>query len=514
VTIDVTPLMRARAGRRRNELARLDPVAAQERMLLQLLRSAAETRFGRDHGFQAIRSVAEFQARVPLRNYDAMWADYWQGAFPRLDGASWPGPIRFLALSSGTTTGKTKYLPVTPAMRRSNTRAGFDLLVHHFGAQPRSRLFRGKTFMLGGSTTLTEEAPGIYSGDLSGIAVKTLPFWARPYVFPKAELALMSDWQQKVERLALESLDENISALTGTPSWVLILLERVRALRDARGEAGAPLYRDLQLFVHGGVSFAPYRARFLKMFEGVNVDLREAYAASEGFVASADRGFGEGMRLNLDTGLFLEFIPVDELGAANPRRHWIKTAETGVNYALALSNCAGAFAYLIGDTVRLVDKSPPRLLVTGRTSYGLSAFGEHLIAEEIESAVAAAAGAIGADVTDYSVGAVFPQVGQSRGGHLYVVEFASAVPAETAVTRFGDVIDSTLLGLNDDYRAHRAGEFGMLPPMVRAVPAGTFAAWMKSRGKLGGQHKVPRVINDRELWAKLLDFVSKNGQPR
>jgi hypothetical protein len=357
---------------------------------------------------------------------------------------------------------------------------------------------------------LTEEAPGTFSGDLSGIAVKTLPLWARPYVFPKAELALMTDWQEKVERLARQSLDEDIRALTGTPSWVLILLERVRALRDARGETGRPLFSDLELFVHGGVNFAPYRSRFLKLFEGADVDMREAYAASEGFIAGADRGFGEGLRVNLDHGLFFEFISVDELGSANPRRHWIKTAETGVNYALALSSCAGAFGYMLGDTVRLVDRSPPRLLITGRTSYGLSAFGEHLIAEEIESAVAAAASAIGADVTDYSVGAVFPQAGQPRGGHLYVVEFAGTVPNTEAIKRFREILDSTLLRLNDDYRAHRAGEFGMLPPDVRAVAPGTFARWMKSRGKLGGQHKVPRVINDRELWNNLAGFVAAN----
>jgi len=489
----------------------LDPVAAQERVLRGLLRRAAGTRFGRDYDFSSIRSVADFQARVPLRDYDAMWGDYWKAAFPRLSGASWPGPVRHLALSSGTTTGKTKYLPVTPAIRHSNARGGFDLLAHHFAARPYSRLFRGKTFMLGGSTALTEEAPGIFSGDLSGIAVKTLPLWARPYVFPKGELALMSDWQEKVERLARESLDEDIRALTGTPSWVLILLERVRALRDARGELGRPLYSELELFVHGGVNFAPYRSRFTKLFEGADVDQREAYAASEGFIASADRGFNEGLRIHLDHGLFYEFIPVDVLGSANPRRHWIKTAETGVNYALALSSCAGVFGYLIGDTVRLVDKSPPRLLVTGRTSYGLSAFGEHLIAEEIESAVAAAASAIGADVTDYSVGAVFPQDGQPRGGHLYVVEFAGGAPDQEALKRFGEVLDSTLLRLNDDYRAHRAGEFGMRPPEVRAVGPGAFARWMKSRGKLGGQHKVPRVINDRELWNDLLRFVSTAG---
>jgi GH3 auxin-responsive promoter len=505
--LDFTPPIRVLAARRRREIAHLDPIATQERVLLSLLKRAEGTRFGRDHGFSSIGSVAEFQARVPLRPYDAMWNEYWKDTFPRLAGVSWPGPAPYLALSSGTTSGKTKYLPVTPAMRKSNARAAFDVLVHHFAAQPRSHLYGGKSFLLGGSTALTQEAPGIYSGDLSGIVMKHLPIWAKPFVFPDPKLALMSDWQEKVETLAIASLDVDVRALTGTPSWVLVLLDRVRELRDARGETNKPLYPNLEMFVHGGVNFSPYRGRFLKLFEGRNVDMREVYAASEGFVASADRGFGEGMRLNVDNGLFYEFVPVEELGSPNPTRHWLADAQTGINYALVLANCAGVFGYLIGDTVRFVEKLPPRILVTGRTSYGLSAFGEHLIAEEIETGIADAAAAIGADVTDYSVGAIFKGHGSERDGHLWVVEFKKP-PDEEKVERFAGVLDETLLRLNDDYRIHRSVEFGIAPPTIRAVAPGTFAAWMKSRGKLGGQNKVPRVINDRELWENLQSFAA------
>ena len=436
-----------------------------------------------------------------------MWTEYWKAVFPKLADVSWPGRVPFLALSSGTTTGKTKYLPITPAMRRSNARAGFDVLAYHFAAQPRSRLFAGKSFMLGGSTALTPEAPGIYSGDLSGIAVKTLPLWARPFVFPEPKLALLADWQEKVEKLARASLDEDIRALTGTPSWVLVLLDRVRTLRDARGENEKPLYPNLEMFVHGGVNFAPYHARFQKQFEGLDVDMREVYAASEGFIASADLGYGEGMRMNIDHGLFFEFVPVDELSAPKPTRHWLGNAETGVNYALVLSSCAGVFAYIIGDTVRLVSKTPPRILVTGRTSYGLSAFGEHLIAEEIETGVAEAASVIGADVADYSVSAVFDEPGSPRGGHLWVVEFVGGVPGAHELETFASTLDAALSRLNDDYRAHRISEVGIHAPIVRTVRPGTFAEWMKSRGKLGGQHKVPRVINDHDLWKNLLRFV-------
>jgi hypothetical protein len=505
--LDITPALRMFAARRRAQLDKLDPAAVQERTLLRLVRRAADTRFGKDHGFAAIRSIADFMARVPLRDWGAMWDDYFKAAFPDFANVSWPGPTPYLALSSGTTSSRTKHVPVTEAMNRSNARAGFDLLAHHWAAKPRSRIFDGKSFMLGGSTKLVPEGPGVWSGDLSGIAVKRMPFWARPYVFPRQEHALMSNWEEKAELLARTSLDERIRVLTGTPSWILMILERVRALRDARGEKGKPPYPDLELFVHGGVNFAPYRHRFQAIFGDIDVDMRECYPASEGFIASADRGYGEGLRLNLDHGLFFEFVPLEDLGAANPRRHWIKTVEPGVNYAVVMSTCAGLFAYVISDTVRFVDKAPPRILITGRTTYMLSGFGEHLLDEQIEAGIAEAAGAIGADVTDYAVSAVFPEAGNERCGHVYVTEFAGGPPEPAQLATFANTLDATLRRIVNDYDYYRKDGRIVLPE-IRPVAPGTFAAWMKSRGKLGGQHKVPRIVNDAELWADLLQFVA------
>jgi hypothetical protein len=508
--INITPLLKIVAARRRAQLARLDAAAVQERTLMSLVRRAANTRIGKDHGFAGIRTVADFQARVPLRNWETMWTDYFKDAFPNFANIGWPGVTPYLALSSGTTSARTKYVPVTEAMNRSNSRAGFDLVTYHFAANPRSRLFDGKTFMLGGSTKLVPEAAGVWSGDLSGIAVKRMPFWARSFAFPKEEHALIANWEEKAELMARTSLDETIRALTGTPGWILILLDRVRALRDARGERGKPAYPELELLVHGGVNFAPYRARFEKLFAGLNVDMREVYPASEGFIAIADRGYGEGLRLNLDHGMFFEFVPLEDLGSPNPRRHWIANVEADVNYAVVMSTCAGLWAYVIGDTVRFVDKSPPRILVTGRTTYWLSAFGEHLLAEQIETGVAEASKAIGADVTDYSVSAVFPEAGKERCGHLYVTEFAGGAPDPTRLAQFASTLDATLRHMVNDYDYYRKDGRIMLPE-IRAVAPGTFAAWMKSRGKLGGQNKVPRIINDPELWGNLLTFVSDAG---
>ncbi len=264
---------------------------------------------------------------------------------------------------------------------------------------------------------------------------------------------------------------------------------------------------NLELLVHGGVNFAPYRSLFRDWLEGSHAETREVYAASEGFLAVADRGEGEGLRLSLDAGLFHEFVPLEELGSENPTRHWIGTVERDVNYAVVVSSCAGLWGYILGDTVRFVDLDPPRILVTGRVSYSLSAFGEHLIDEEIEEAVTQAANEIGARVVDYVVGPVFPREAEPLGGHLYIVEFAGELPEAGALGSFAEKLDAALSVANEDYAAHRAGDFGLRAPSVHAVAGGTFARWMKARGQLGGQHKVPRVICDPELFKNLCRFV-------
>ena len=298
---------------------------------------------------------------------------------------------------------RTKYIPCSKEMIAAYSLAGTDMMGFHVRAQPHSRVLGGKSFMLGGSTDLTEEAPGVYSGDLSGIMAANVPVWFRRRMFPPRELALLSDWEEKVARLAEACAGEDIRLIGGTPSWLLIFFD---ALAEARGVAPnlAALFPNLDILVHGGVDFSPYRRRFTDLLAGGHAELREVYPASEGFIASADRGAdggeGDGMRLNLSHGLFYEFVPVEELDSASPTRHWIADAEPGVNYALVLSTCAGLWGYVLGDTVELVERDPPRVKVTGRTSYMLSAFGEHLIAAEVEAAVSAAAAEIGASVTD------------------------------------------------------------------------------------------------------------------
>ena len=313
--LDATPLLRLYARYRLPRLAALDPARAQQRQLMRLAARAKDTRFGRDHGFAQIRSVADYQSAVPLRRYEDFWAAYWGGSFPILENVSWPGRIPYFALTSGTSAGKTKYIPVSHEMVKSNARAVQDLLAHHIANRPRSRILGGKNFMLGGSTDLTPCAPGVAMGDLSGIAANEVPRFARGRFFPPRDLALISDWEEKVQRLASRSLEEDIRTIGGTPSWLLVLFERLQALRPGTDGRLAECYPNLELLVHGGVNFAPYRARFEALLEGSHAETREVYPASEGFIALADRGPGEGLRLLLDNGLFFEFVPAEELGS-------------------------------------------------------------------------------------------------------------------------------------------------------------------------------------------------------
>jgi len=501
--MNLTPALKLYAGYRRRALAGLDPVRAQEREWSRLVARASGTRFGVDHRFASLRSIADFQKAVPLRRYDDFWKTYWKPAFPVIENVTWPGRVPYFAVTSGTTSGASKFIPVTPEMNQSNARAGLDLLTHHVTARPHSQVFGGKSFMLGGSTDLVREADKVWSGDLSGIAVKRLPWWAKGFAFPPLDIALLTDWEEKLNRLAELSVKTDIRVLTGTPSWLLILFDKLSA-NAGRKVTAQDVYPHLDLLIHGGVNFKPYRARFEEFLAG-GAELREVYPASEGFIAMQDETPADGLRLCLDNGIFFEFVPLEELDSAQPTRHWIGTVETGVNYAIVLSTCSGVWSYVIGDTVRFVSTKPHRILITGRTSYSMSAFGEHLIGEEVEDAVAAAAQAISAAVTDFSMGAVFPAEQGDLGGHVYVVEFAR-MPSPEAIARFAAVIDETLQRRNDDYRAHRAQGFGMKAPAVEAVQPGTFAAWMKARGRLGGQNKVPRIINDQTLLASLREL--------
>jgi hypothetical protein len=504
--LNATPLLRAFAARRLHTLARQDAAATQLRTLLALLHQARSTQFGVAHGFAGLRDVAGYQRRVKLRRWEEFWRDWWSAPFPRLRDVTWPGTIPCFANTSGTSGAATKRIPVSYAMLRANRRAALQVLVHHVAERPDSRLLAGRSFLLGGSTKLERLAPGIVAGDLSGLAAATVPWWAQRRIFPPTSLALIADWHRKIDTLAPLSLAAHVTSISGTTSWLLLFLERLRQLRPGAGLRA--LYPGLELLVHGGVSFAPYRAGFAPWLEGSGVTTREVYPASEGFIAVADRGEGEGLRLLLDNGLFFEFVRPDALESENPDRRWIADAELGVEYALVLSSNAGLWSYVLGDTVTLTGRDPPRLTVTGRVGWSLSVAGEHLVGQELDAGISAATAAVGAQLVDYAAAARAPDAADPRGGHQFFVELASAPP--DCAGAFADALDAALARENADYAAHRQGDFGLRPPAIVLLPPGGFASWMQTRGKLGGQNKVPRVISDPAL----LESLRRVADPR
>jgi hypothetical protein len=484
-------------------LAFADPVRVQGETLRGLIHRARSTRFGRDHRFSQICSVADFQRAVPIRTYEGLWADYLRDAYPVFEDLTWPGRIPFLALTSGTTQGATKYIPVSAQMVASNRKAAHTMLAFHMGARPDSRLFHGRFFFLGGSTDLKERAPGVFEGDLSGIAAIELSPLMRPFAFPPLKLALETDWDRKLSELAARSVSERITMVSGVPSWLLMLFQRIL---EATGKRSlAEVWPHLEMVVHGGVKFDPYREAFQSLLGSPAIRLQETYPCSEGFIAFGDRETGL-LRLLYDHRLFYEFVPVDELGSSNPTRHWLGTAQTGVNYAIVVSTCAGMWAHVIGDTIRFESLSPPLISFTGRTRYTLSAFGEHLINEEIEAAMTRSAAVSGATIRDWHVGPVFKG---AMGYHQFVVEFLKE-PVD--LRRFRDRLDGELSNRNADYLAHRIPGVGLQPPTVIAARAGSFEAWMRRRGKLGGQNKVPRMDNTGILTGDLVQFLRETNR--
>jgi hypothetical protein len=492
--------------RRVRRLDKRNPARDQQAILLDLVRRARSTRFGLDHGMGNIGSVADYQARVPLRTYEAFWSEYWQPAFPCLTHVTWPGRIPYVALSSGTTGGTTKFIPISFEMLTSNREAALTTLAFFLVARPAAELFTGRFFFLGGSTDLTELGGGVRAGDLSGIAAREVSPLLRPYVFPPLDLALARDWDEKVERLARASAGLPIRVLSGVPSWLLVLFDRLKKVTGK--EHIIDIWPDLQLVIHGGTKFDPYRSLFQREIGSSAVSFAETYPCSEGFVATEDPRHGR-LRLLSHHGIFFEFVPVEELERERPTRHTVANLELGAQYAVVLTTCAGLWSYLVGDTVCFEKRDPPLLRFTGRTRYCLSAFGEHLISEEVEKAVAEAAEATDGAVVDFHVGPLLPLQTTGPGRHLYLIEFASP-PRDLGA--FITELDLALARLNDDYQAHRQGDLNMAAPEVRLVRRGGFAAWLRWQGRMGGQHKVPRMDSTGELTAALCGWLEEHQE--
>jgi hypothetical protein len=485
--MDLTPIWRKFARHRVETLARLSPAKMQAALLKRMLAQAEKTRFGRDHEFSRLRDIAAYQAAVPLRDYDKFMADYWGGSFPHLVNLTWPGTISLFATTSGT----SKRVPVSDAMVSAFRRATLETYIWHLARITTSRIMAGRTFVFGSTTTLAPVAPGVEEGFITGISSARMPWYLRSRVFPPRKISDIVEFVERADAVAAVARNFDVRVIAGMPSWLLLLFERLNE-KLGLDRRIAKLWPDLGLFVHGGISFDVYRPIFDSWLDGLTADRREVYMASEGFIAIADRGPGEGLRLNLDMGMFFEFVPVDEVKSPQPRRYWIGNVEPGVDYALVLTTCAGLWSYVIGDIVRFVDTETPRVLITGRIGQWLSAFGERLLLREIDGAVADVSRELGLPVTDYSVIAIRPPEKESAGHHRYYVE--TPTNGDRALEgHFSARLDHHLGDRNHRYTIWRSG-LVVGPPEVRFVAPGTFNAWMKRHNRLGGQNKVPRIL--------------------
>ncbi|MCB0791013.1 MAG: GH3 auxin-responsive promoter family protein [Flavobacteriales bacterium] len=479
------------------DLFRTNPHEAQYEVFLYLVRSARFTEWGRRYGFESVRDPDDFRERVPLQDYNDI-RPYVQRLRSGEQNLLWPTDIKWFAKSSGTTQDRSKFIPVSrEALEDCHYKGGKDLIALHYDMNPGSKLYQGMNMVVGGSSSLERFRADAYSGDLSAIIIRNLPIWVEIRRTPAKEVALMENWEEKIEQMARETMREDVRSIAGVPSWTLIILRRILEI------TGKPHINDvwpnLELFMHGGVSFRPYRALFRELIPNSGMNYLESYNASEGYFAIQDRADADDLLLMLDYGIFFEFMPMQEMSGPHPRTKLLHEVEPGVDYALVISTNAGLWRYVPGDTVRFTSTSPYRIQVSGRTRSFINAFGEELIVENAERAIEAAMDATGAAVSEYTAGPIYLDDG--AGGHEWLIEFERE-PDE--LEQFIEELDISLRRMNSDYDAKRRGDLALTRPRVHALPRGTFHAWMKERGKLGGQHKVPRLMNDRSIIDQLL----------
>ncbi|MCX7649914.1 MAG: GH3 auxin-responsive promoter family protein [Flavobacteriales bacterium] len=477
------------------------PLVLQEKTFNSLIRYGISTHFGYKYHFKNIRTPEDFNRCVPVHRYEDL-LPYFQDILKGKPSVLWPGKVSWFAKSSGSTDARSKYIPVTrEALYHCHFKAAKDVLTLYLVHRPDSRLFSGKGFVLGGSSAVHPASYGVRSGDLSAVLLHNSPWYSRWVRTPSNKVALLGDWEKKMEILIRLLPRQNITSLSGVPSWMLVLLEKI--LSQNKLDTVANLWPHLELYIHGAVSFAPYKKRYEEIFSGLKVWFLETYNASEGFFAIQDRPGSDEMLLLLDHGVYYEFIPLEELSKDWPRAYHLGEVKTGVSYAMVISTNGGLWRYLIGDTIRFTSIQPYRIQITGRTKHFINVFGEELVVENAERAIAEASRQLGLVVTDFTAGPLYMQGGKA-GAHEWFVEFATP-PAE--IQEFSEKLDQELRKLNSDYDAKRFGDLALGPPVVHAVPRGTFEKWLRKHNRLGGQHKVPRLSNERKIIDEILECM-------
>ncbi len=476
------------------------PIEAQREVLQDIVTSAQYTEFGRRYNFSKLFTVRDFKKAVPIHEYDDL-KGYIQRIMDGEENILWNTPIHWFAKSSGTTSDRSKFIPVSEeSLHDCHYKAAKDVLTLYYNFNRESDLLTGKGLVIGGSHTLHQLNEETHYGDLSAVLLQNTPFWSDWIRTPDLRIALMDEWETKIEELARATIKENVSSISGVPTWTLVLIKRIL---DITGKNNlSEVWPQLELYMHGGVSFVPYREQFNQLI-GKKVQFLELYNASEGFFAAQDIPSGEGMLLFTDHGIFMEFMPLEEYGKPEPRTIGLTDVEIGQNYALVISTNGGLWRYLVGDTIQFTSLSPFRIRVSGRVRHFINAFGEEVIVENTDGAIAIASEKTGAIVNDYTAAPVYFSE-ESNGAHEWLVEFEKE-PAD--LQKFTIELDKALQSLNSDYEAKRHKNIALRLPVVRSLAKGNFNSWLKNKGKLGGQHKVPRLSNDRNYIEEILSFT-------
>lgn len=479
------------------------PYDAQREVLFDLLDKSKRTEFGQKYDFKSIDSIEKFQERVPVRSYDD-FKPFIDRLLKGEQNVTWPTDIKWFAKSSGTTSDKSKFLPVSgESLEDTHFRGGKDILSIYANNYPEIGLFKGKGLTLGGSHQINKINNESFYGDLSAILIENLPFWTYFIKTPNQEIALMSEWEEKLDKIAQTTIKENVTNIAGVPSWMLVL---IRYILDLTGKNNLlEVWPNLELFTHGGVNFEPYREQYKKLIPSEKMNYLETYNASEGFFAIQDNPEQNDMLLMLDYGIFYEFIPMEAFGDPNPKVLHIDDVELNKNYAIVISTDSGLWRYLIGDTVTFTSLYPHKIKITGRTKHFMNAFGEEIIIDNAESALKITCKHTGALIKDYTAAPVFMEEGK-KGKHQWLIEFSKA---PNDIERFTKILDLELQKVNSDYEAKRYKDITLASPLLTVAKENLFYNWLKEKGKIGGQNKVPRLANNRQYIDELLILNKK-----
>ena len=475
------------------------PVASQREVLQHLVTSAQYTEFGKKYGFSKLFTVKTFKKAIPIHEYNDL-KPYIERMMAGEENVLWNESINWFAKSSGTTSGKSKFIPISEeSLQDNHFQASKDVISNYYKNFPSSDLLTGKSLVIGGSHQISKLNEDIQCGDLSAILMQNSPFWGQWLRTPELSIALLDEWENKIEQLAQITAAENVTSLAGVPTWTLILLKRI--LEITQKQTIKEVWPNLELYINGGVSFIPYREQFEKIM-GAPINYLEIYNASEGFIAGQECPGEEGMLLFTEHGIFYEFMSVEEYGKPSPQTIGLKEVKLGQNYAPVISTSGGLWRYLIGDTIQFTSLNPYKIKVSGRLKYYMNAFGEEVIVDNADNAIAVAAAKTNAIVNDYTAAPVY-FCDSNNGTHEWLVEFEKE---PDNITAFIYEMDNALKDVNSDYEAKRHKDIALRLPVMQVLPKGTFNQWLKSKGKLGGQHKVPRLSNERTIVEEILSM--------